>query len=179
VGVFLVIRLVLGGDKSGKSAHAMELFLAAAPPRRMAAMGRALDFDFRAQIEAHRQARPPEIPVTEPGLELPRFFAAEHPHGGAILVDSLDFWLFACAGEDVMDSKVRELLDVLAGYARPDAPEAVLVSVEAGLGPLAADAASRTFLRRLAALNQAVAALAADVRLVVAGLPVRLKGAAI
>ncbi|NDY57260.1 adenosylcobinamide kinase [Desulfovibrio sulfodismutans] len=172
-----MIRLLLGGDKSGKSAHAMELFLAAPPPRRMAAMGRALDFEFRAQIEAHRWGRPPEIPVTEPGIELPRFLAGERPQGGSILVDSLDFWIFACAGEGVADDKVRELLDVLAAYAAPEAPEAVLVSVEAGLGPLAADAASRTFLRRLAALNQSVAALAADVRLVVAGLPVRLKGA--
>ena len=92
-------------------------------------------------------------------------------------MDSLDFWLFSCAGEEVADDKVRELLDVLAAYAAPDAPECILVSVEAGLGPLAADAASRTFLRRLSALNRAVAALAADARLVVAGLPVRLKGA--
>ncbi|KUG27721.1 adenosylcobinamide-phosphate guanylyltransferase [hydrocarbon metagenome] len=172
-----MIRLVLGGDKSGKSDHAMELFLAAAAPRRMAAMGRALDFEFRAQIEAHRWARPPEIPVTEPGIELPGFLAAELSRGGSILVDSLDFWIFACAGEGVMDGKVRELLDVLARYAAPGAPECILVSVEAGLGPLAADAASRAFLRRLSALNRAVAALAADARLVVAGLPVRLKGA--
>jgi len=172
-----MIRLILGGDKSGKSDHAMALFLEAAAPRRVAAMGRGLDFDFMAQLDAHRWRRPPQIPLTEPGLELPRFFAAEHPRGGAILVDSLDFWLFACAGAGVADDKVRELLEVLAGYARPDAPEAVIVSVEAGLGPLAADAAARQFLRRLAALNQSVAALAADVRLVVAGLPVRLKGA--
>lgn len=172
-----MLRLILGGDKSGKSDHAMGLFLAAAAPLRMAAMGRALDFEFRAQIEAHRHKRPPRIPVTEPGLELPGFLAAERAHGGAILVDSLDFWLFAASGEHVADAKVAELLAVLGACAGPDGPEIVLVSVEAGLGPLAADAASRTFLRRLAALNQAVAALAADVRLVVAGLPIRLKGA--
>ncbi|MDQ7831939.1 MAG: bifunctional adenosylcobinamide kinase/adenosylcobinamide-phosphate guanylyltransferase [Desulfovibrionaceae bacterium] len=171
-----MIRLILGGDKSGKSAHALGLFLAAAAPRRMAAMGRALDFEFRSQINAHRWQRPPEIPVTEPGIELPRFLAAQRPQAGSILVDSLDFWMFACAGQGVADDKARELLDVLAAYAAPDAPEAVLVSVEAGLGPLAADAASRAFLRRLAALNQSVAALAGDVRLVVAGLPLRLKG---
>ncbi len=172
-----MIRLILGGDKSGKSAHAMALFSAAPPPWRVAAMGLALDFEFRDQIAAHRLARPADIPVIEPGLDLPRFLSAELPHGGSILVDSLDFWLFSCAGADVADEKVRELMGILADYAAPGAPECILVSVEAGLGPLAADAASRRVLRRLAALNQAVAALAADARLVVAGLPIRLKGA--
>lgn len=177
MGVCPVIRLILGGDKSGKSAHALELFLAAPPPLRVAAMGLALDFAFREQIAVHRRERPPEIPVTEPGLELPRFLDAARAQGGTILVDSLDFWLFSCAGAGVADEKVQALLETLAGYVGPDAPECILVSVEAGLGPLAADAASRNFLRRLAALNQAVAALAADAHLVVAGLPIRLKGA--
>ncbi len=177
MGVRPVIRLILGGDKSGKSGHALELFLAGPPPLRVAAMGLALDFAFREQIAAHRRQRPPEIPVIEPGLDLPRFLDAERPQGGSILVDSLDFWLFSCAGAGVADEKARELAAALAGYAAPGTPECILVSVEAGLGPLAADAASRDFLRRLAALNQAVAGLAADARLVVAGLPIRLKGA--
>ena len=171
-----MIRLILGGDKSGKSAHALTLFQAGPEPRRVAAMGRAMDFEFLAQIDAHRWARPPEIPVVEPGLELPRFLAGERPRGGSILVDSLDFWLFAGQGTGGDRDLVRELVAALADYAAPGAPECVLVSVEAGRGPLAADAASRRFLRRLAALNQAVAALAADVRVVVAGLPIRLKG---
>ena len=61
-------------------------------------------------------------------------------------------------------------------YAAPDAPELIVVSTETGLGGLAADAATRYVTDALGTLNQAVAALAADVRLVVAGCAMTLKG---
>ena len=95
-------------------------------------------------------------------------------HGGTVLLDSLDFWLFACHGDDA-DRRDR-LARGLAPYAAPDGPRLVVVSSETGLGPIAADPATRRFIDALGALNQAVAAAAHDVRLVAAGLSIQLKG---
>lgn len=168
-----MIRLVLGGEKSGKSGHAWELFGTAAGPGVVMAMGQARDAAFRRQILEHRLERGPATPVREPGLDLPGALDQALSEGLNVLVDSLDFWLFACmeAGLD----RSEELAESLAGFAAPHAPDAVLVSCEVGLGPIAATSLVRRFARAQGALNQRLAALASDARLVVAGIPITLK----
>jgi adenosylcobinamide kinase / adenosylcobinamide-phosphate guanylyltransferase len=74
-------------------------------------------------------------------------------------------------GED----RTGELVENLAGFTAPGSPECVLVSCEVGLGPIAPTSLVRRFARMQGALNQRLASLAEDVRLVVAGLPISLK----
>lgn len=164
-----MIRLFLGGERSGKSALAQAVFLADPGPHLAVVTGKALDAAFRAQISAHRQARPPEVRVAEAARDLPEVLAAGLALARAVLVDSLDFWLFACSGQE--EERVAALLAALdhAGDAA-----VTLVSCEVGLGPIAADPATRSFVRSLGALNQAVAARADQAVLAVAGLPLRL-----
>lgn len=168
-----MIRLVLGGEKSGKSDLAWELFVKAPGPGVVMAMGLAQDAAFRRQILAHRQRRDPSVPLVEPGLELPRALDEARARGLNALVDSLDFWLFACMqqGQD----RSAELAASLEPFRGPDAPEAVLVSCEVGLGPIAATSLARRFARAMGALNQLAAARADAALLVVAGLPITLK----
>jgi len=169
-----MIRLVLGGEKSGKSRHAYDLFRETPGPHVVMAMGRARDQAFRRQILEHRLARDPAVAVVEPGLDLASRLSEARTGGCNALVDSLDFWLFACM--EAKTSRADELLEELARWAEP-LPECVLVSCEIGLGPVAADVQTRRFVRELGGLNQRLAALAQDVRLVAAGLPIRLKRA--
>ena len=166
-----MIRLILGGEKSGKSAVAYGLFRQAPGPGVVLAMGRARDPAFRAQILAHRLERDPLTPVREPGLELPQALEEAARQGRNVLVDSLDFWLFACmeAGQNLSDALVESL------GAFGQGPQCVLVSCEVGLGPIAPTAQVRRFARAQGALNQALAAVAGDVRLVVAGVSLHLK----
>ena len=166
-----MIALVLGGQKSGKSAYALGLLEAAEGPRALVATGRARDLDFRAQILRHRKERNPEIDVLESGPDLLRTLRNATPMYRALLVDSLDFWLFAHDGTNGPD-EVGTLLEALCCW---EAGTLILVSSETGLGPLAADAATRRFVRRLGGLNQSLAAAAHEVHLVAAGLPLRLK----
>ena len=169
-----MIRMVLGGERSGKSDTAWNLFSQAKPLGTVLAMGQARDQDFRDQILRHRQRRGPEATVIEPGLELPLALKNLRGQDVPALVDSLDFWLFACieSGRDLR----AEFLDSLALWRGPKASELILVSGEVGLGPVAATAPVRLFVRRLGSLNQDVAGLADEVCLVVAGLSLKLKG---
>jgi len=168
-----MIRLVLGGEKSGKSDMAYGLFREAPGPGLILAMGLARDMAFRRQILDHRLRRDPAVPVVEPGLELAAALEGALREGRNVLVDSLDFWVFACL-EDGRD-RTGELLRALTGFEAPGGPECVLVSCEVGLGPVAPTSLVRRFARAQGALNQALAAMAFSVRLAVAGLSVTLK----
>lgn len=168
-----MIRLVLGGEKSGKSDMAYGLFRDAPGPGLILAMGLARDMAFRRQILDHRLRRDPAIPVVEPGLELAAALEGALREGRNVLVDSLDFWVFACL-EDGRE-RTGELLQALAGFEAPAGPECVLVSCEVGLGPVASTSLVRRFARAQGALNQALAGMASSVKLAVAGLSVTLK----
>jgi adenosylcobinamide kinase/adenosylcobinamide-phosphate guanylyltransferase len=115
--------------------------------------------------------------VAETGPDLPATLLAARGRYGAVLADSLDFWLFAAGGTDAPcpdpGAETARLLEVLKTW---DSGELILVSAEIGLGPIAASAGTRAFVRALGALNRAVAEVADRVRLCVAGLPLALKG---
>ncbi|MBM3541162.1 MAG: bifunctional adenosylcobinamide kinase/adenosylcobinamide-phosphate guanylyltransferase, partial [Alphaproteobacteria bacterium] len=93
--------------------------------------------------------------------------------GRAILVDCLTLWLtnLMLAGRAI-ETERRGLLDALAS-----APgHIVLVANEVGLGLVPETALGRAFRDEAGRLNQAVAAAAARVVFLAAGLPLYLKG---
>lgn len=169
-----MITFVLGGNKSGKSDYAMSLLEACPGPRLFMATGKAKDLSFRDQIASHRQRRDPALPVVEVGWDLPRALAEAKKEYEAVLVDSLDFWLYLCSQEGREAAQHKALLDVLRDGGRTSI---ILVSCEIGLSPLPASGETRRFLKQLGRLNQAVAALSHEAYLVVAGLPLALKKA--
>ena len=169
-----MITFVLGGNKSGKSDYAMKLLEACPGPRLFLATGKAKDLSFRNQIAAHRERRDPALPVIEVGWDLPRALLEAKTAYRTVLVDSLDFWLYVCSQECRDHEVVEAFLDAL-GHCREG--NVILVSCEIGFAPLPASSEARTFLKKLGRLNQAVAALADEAYLVVAGLPLALKKA--
>ena len=165
-----MITLLLGGEKSGKSDHALELLADLPGPQLFVATGKALDAPFRVQIAAHRVARPVDMPVLEVGAELAGPLERARAGHVAIVVDSLDYWLYACLATAPQErNRFLELLDSW------DKCALILVSAEVGLGPVAATSETRAFVRALGELNRAVARHAEQVRLVAAGLPLTLK----
>lgn len=171
-----MIRLYLGGERSGKSDLALERFMAGPGSGIMLATGRPLDMEFRERVMAHRLARPADIPMAEAGADLPEKILDLAGQGRAkILVDSLDFWLFTCL-EHGADADERRQAFIRALEQARDL-DVTLVSCEVGLGPVAADALTRRFVRRMGGLNRAVAAVCDEVWLVVAGQALALKTA--
>ncbi|EPR43724.1 cobalbumin biosynthesis protein [Desulfovibrio sp. X2] len=168
-----MVTLVLGGQSSGKSDFALSL-LDAAPGRRvMVATGLAADQDFRARIMAHKRGREAALPVVEARADLPAVLGGLLPDHDAVLVDALDFWLYSCMMQGEEEARLSELEQVLGAAG---GKVVVLVSQEAGLCPVAGDAATRAFIRAQGTCNKRLAALADAVWLVAAGLPLQLKG---
>jgi len=169
-----VITFVIGGNKSGKSDYAMKLLEACPGPALFLATGKAKDLSFRSQIASHRERRDPALPVVEVGRDVPRALLEAKKEYKAVLVDSLDFWLYLCT-QDGCEAELHEaLLEVLRDCQDT---RIILVSCEIGFSPLPASSEARRFLKKLGRLNQAVAALSHEAYLVVAGLPLALKKA--
>ena len=156
-----MITLVLGGARSGKSAVAERLAASRSPSVTYVATGSAdpTDSGFAARIAAHRLRRPTTWTTVECGAGLVEALGAA---SGVVLVDALGTWV---AAHDDFVVDVDGLVAALSGLDG----DAVVVSEEVGLGVHPSTAIGGAFRDALGSLNQAVAEVADDVLLVIAG----------
>ncbi len=154
-----MITLVLGGARSGKSEVGERLVAALGPDVTYVATAvpDPTDDDFAARIEKHRARRPSSWTTVEAGADLPAVLAGLV---GPVLVDSLGTWVAACAVPD--PGGLCHALSTRDGST-------VVVSEEVGLGVHPSSEAGRLFRDVLGTVNRAVADVADDVVLVVAG----------
>lgn len=169
----LATTLVLGGARSGKSAFAEGLVVESGLERVYVATGAAGDEEMRARIAHHRATRGESWNTIEEPLALADVLARECGAERAVLVDCLTLWLsnLMHADRDV-DQETDQLLHALRASVGP----VVLVSNEVGLGIVPETPLGRRFRDAQGRLNQAVAAVAANVVFIAAGLPLWLKG---
>ena len=165
------LAFVLGGARSGKSRHAEGLIAAHPAPWIYIATAQALDGEMAERIAHHRARRDGRWRTVDAPLDLVGALEAA-PEGAPVLVDCLTLWLtnVMLAGRDV-EAESRRLAGILA---RPRGPWAAVAN-EVGLGIVPENALARRFRDAAGRLNQAVAAGADRVTLMVAGLPVSVK----
>ena len=162
------LTLVLGGARSGKSAHAEALVTALPPPWVYVATAEALDDEMRQRVAKHRARRAAGWETVEAPLDLSAALATARP----VLVDCLTLWLtnVLLGGHDIPAATAA--LD--AALAARTAPT-VLVANEVGLGIVPDNQLARRFRDEAGRLNQHLAARAQSVLFLVAGLPMRVK----
>ncbi len=155
----MTTTLILGGARSGKTIHALQMAEAAGRGLVMIATAEALDDEMADRIARHRAERGPAWRTLEAPLDLTGALAETQP-GDAVVVDCLTLW-------------VSNLMH--AGLEVERAGEA-LISNEVGLGIVPANALARRFRDEAGRLNQRIAAAADKVVFIAAGLPLVLKG---
>jgi adenosylcobinamide kinase/adenosylcobinamide-phosphate guanylyltransferase len=166
------VILVLGGTRSGKSRHALETARRLGGQRVMfLATARTGDPEFDRRIARHRAERPAGWQTIEAAGDLAGAIQASPP-GRVLLIDSLALWV-----ANVLDDggATDAAWPPLERALRSRSAGVVLVSDEVGLAPVALTELGRRFADALGSTNQLAAALADEVRLVVAGLPIILK----
>lgn len=162
--------LVLGGIRSGKSAHA-ERLLSGAPAVRYIATGDPDgDQSWRDRIDEHRRRRGDRYRTVE-SRDLVALLRAVPTE--ATLIDDLGTWLTARldatgAWDDSTVDPAAEVADLCAAIADYTG-DLVIVSPEVGLTVIPATASGRRFADELGRLNAAVAAVCDTATLVVAG----------
>jgi adenosylcobinamide kinase/adenosylcobinamide-phosphate guanylyltransferase len=168
----VLLTLVLGGARSGKSRYAERLVASQPPPWTYVATAQALDDEMAHRIGEHRARRGDRWRTVEASSNLPEALAAL-PADAAVLVDCLTLWL---------SNRLLAEADIAAEVERLDAVLAqmrgrvVLVSNEVGFGIVPDNALARRFRDLQGTLNQRMAARADQVVLMVAGLPLYVKG---
>jgi adenosylcobinamide kinase/adenosylcobinamide-phosphate guanylyltransferase len=175
------LLLVLGGTRSGKSTYGMSRITELAgggPVAYLATVtgGVGDDPELDDRVRRHRAVRPASWDTIEVGVDLPTAVASvasDRP----ILLDGLTLWLSALVDTPTPD--VDRLLDgpIAAGLAalREHRAPVVVVSDEIGLGMVPMEPVSRAFRDLQGIVHQRLAAMADEVVLTVAGLPLALK----
>jgi adenosylcobinamide kinase/adenosylcobinamide-phosphate guanylyltransferase len=165
------LTLVLGGARSGKSRYAERLVMALPSPWLYVATAEARDSEMVERVAVHQAQRGPGWTTVETPRDIAGALAANA--NTPALVDCLTLWLsnVLLADADV-DAEIEHLDGALARTAAP----VVLVANEVGSGIVPDNALGRRFRDLQGLLNQRIAARADRVFLVVAGLPLTLKG---
>lgn len=174
------LLFALGGTRSGKSRWGLSA------ARRLAGEGRAWflatawtgDPELDERIARHRRERPAGWPTIDVGTDLVAALAATDP-AEPVLIDGLTLWLSAILGDDA-PAPIDDLLDgpVAAALAviRDRPGPVIVVSDDVGGGIVPMDPLARAYRDLVGIVHQRLAAEADQAVLLVAGLPVWLKG---
>jgi adenosylcobinamide kinase / adenosylcobinamide-phosphate guanylyltransferase len=168
----LPLTLVLGGARSGKSRYAETVIMASPPPWIYIATAEPFDDEMRARIGEHKSRRREEWQTVDAPTDLAGAIE-DAPMDRTVLVDCLTLWLNNLMFRKInIEMAIENLEAALAGREAPT----VLVSNEVGFGIVPDNAEARRFRDLQGRLNQRIAAMAGRVVLVVAGIPMLVKG---
>ncbi len=166
--------LVLGGARSGKSSWAESIVNRFPPPYVYVATAQALDDGMKLRIQLHRQRRKDLWETIESPVELSSVLENLTGLGRPVLVDCITLWLsnMLCSESSETEAAVDRLCETVRSVDYP----LVIVSNETGAGIVPDNHLARAFRDLSGFTNQKLAAVCASVFLLVAGLPMRLKG---
>jgi len=179
------LTLILGGARSGKSAAAVRmaqqcgggnvLYVATADPG---------DEEMQLRIDNHRAERPAEWQTVEAMHDVGDAIRRQTGSYSSVVVDCITLLVsnllvdqpnpYADEVKEWVEQEIGELVE--AAKAMPSHSDTVVVSNEVGTGLAPVTPLGRAFRDLLGQANQSLAAAADRVVLMVAGIPVLLKG---
>jgi len=178
--------LIIGGARSGKSAHAEQLAAASGKNVIYVATAQAGDDEMQHRIAHHRRRRDAGWQTVEEPIALGDVIERYGAADTLLLIDCLTVWLsnllfaeraaFPDIGVIVPPSCFAEQRARFLQALEHAAGDVVLVANEVGQGVVPQGAVSRWFVDEAGRLNQEVAARCERATWVVAGLPQMLKG---
>jgi len=169
------IILVIGGSRSGKSRHALQLsetfsrraFIATALP---------IDDEMKKRINTHKKERNNSFLTIEEPYKLGSTIKNLSRETDVAIIDCLTVWLgnLIYKYRDPL-SQMDEIEAFFSALKDPPC-SLILVSNEVGLGIIPADPSTRRFRDLAGSLNQRTAAMADEVVFTIAGIPLHIKG---
>jgi len=170
------VTLVLGGVRSGKSRYAQILasryqrvtFLATARPS---------DREMRERIAMHRRDRPASWKTVEAPLDLQKTITAESRKADLLLVDCLTLFVANAMNRNPRKpGSARAATEQVCQAIRSSRASVIVVSNEVGSGIVPAYRSGRIYRDLLGQMNQEIAKIADQVVLMIAGIPLTVKG---
>jgi adenosylcobinamide kinase/adenosylcobinamide-phosphate guanylyltransferase len=166
-----LLTLVLGGARSGKSRYAESLIKALPRPWFYVATAEAKDEEMTARIAEHMARRGAGWQTIEAPHDLAGALG-KVPARAPVLIDCLTLWL---SDRMLADADMDREIDALEAALTRRTGAIVAVSNEVGLSIVPDNALARRFRDLQGILNQRLAAQAARVVMMVAGIPIAVK----
>jgi adenosylcobinamide kinase/adenosylcobinamide-phosphate guanylyltransferase len=173
------LTFILGGARSGKSAFAERIAADSGLPVTYIATARVADSEFAARVEQHRERRPAHWALVEAPLDLGGVLRKQDREGHVVLIDCLTLWLANLlfpADNSTPDGPPTQAFSAFDAALAQVRGKVIVVSNEIGLGVVPMGSVTRLYVDELGRLNQRVAAASTRVTMMVAGLPLALKG---
>ena len=173
------IILITGGQRSGKSGYAEKLALSLSPNPVYIATAHIWDEDFKHRVKLHQERRGPQWTNIEEENNL----TACNIEGRVAVIDCVTLWLTNLIQPYLSNADGIKNLDQIRDMAKKQidmlsSKDATLIFVtnEIGSGGTSTNPMQRRFTDLQGWVNQYLAQMADQVVLIVAGIPVKIKG---
>jgi adenosylcobinamide kinase/adenosylcobinamide-phosphate guanylyltransferase len=174
------IILLLGGARSGKSHYAQQLAAELGSKVLFVATGEGLDEEMQSRIAEHRKDRPQNWRTLEITTGIGKKMTARIGDAEVVIIDCITLLISNLfrgepdypEAEKRVKAEINELIDAMD---RLDA-SFVIVSNEVGMGLVPENKLGRIYRDLLGKANQLLASHATEVYLMLACLPVQVKG---
>ena len=177
--------LILGGVRSGKSQFAQEMASRMGEGVLFVATGEPLDEEMRQRIEEHRRMRPSNWRTVEAPLHVGRRISEEIGSAEVVILDCLTLLVSNVIGQcgdpeqvdaGLVSAKLAVEIEELAACIEKVEASFILVSNEVGMGLVPDNRLGRLYRDCLGKANRELAQRAGSVYLMVAGIPMVVKG---
>ena len=171
------LTLITGPARSGKTGLAVQWATTFPQPRAYIATAQNLDKEMNDRIRKHQEERKSDFLTFEEPLALTSQLEKIRGRFSIVIVDCLTLWLSNLLGEigEEGQGMGRITADFLTLLKKLETP-LILIGNEVGWGIVPDNPLARTFRDVSGRLHQAIARIADQVILMVAGIPMVVKG---
>lgn len=169
-----MIILITGGIKSGKSSFALKISDGYNKKLFIATL-EVIDSETEEKIKRHRQERKDSFTTIEEPVQIVKVLENNIRNYDIILIDCINIWINNLMFYKInITEYVENFIDFLK--MNNNVTNIIVVTNEVGQSIIPIDKSSRNFINFLGIINQKLAASADNVYLLVAGIPIKIKG---
>lgn len=168
---------ITGGARSGKSAFALKLANAVKSHDRLyIATAEPLDDEMKKRIALHRAERGALWKTVEAPVDAVAAIGSAQA-GGVAVIDCLTIWISNLMMKGLTDDEVMAQAERLVSACRASSSTVIAVSNEVGLSIVPENGLARRFRDLSGLISQKTAEACDEAYFIVAGMPLKLKGA--
>jgi adenosylcobinamide kinase / adenosylcobinamide-phosphate guanylyltransferase len=171
------LTLITGPARSGKTSLAVQWAKTFPNPRGYIATAQNLDEEMNERICKHQEERKSDFQTLEEPVALTSQLEKIGKNFSIVIVDCLTLWLSNLLGEAEEEGRsIQQTTDDFLALLKKLETPVILISNEVGWGIVPDNPLARTFRDVSGRLNQEIARIADQVILMVAGIPMMVKG---
>ncbi|MCM8785672.1 MAG: bifunctional adenosylcobinamide kinase/adenosylcobinamide-phosphate guanylyltransferase [Candidatus Omnitrophica bacterium] len=166
------IIFITGPVRSGKSRFAVKIAKEKFKNVVFIATGKPIDDEMKERIKKHKESRPKEWKTIEEEIDIENFIK----NGNAYIIDCLTTWITNLIVNGYKEKEIIRKVEKLIENIRKTNSSAIIISNEVGWGIVPENKLARDFRDIIGNIHQIIVEKSDIFYLIVAGVPLKLKG---